>query len=104
MLYPDERKPQRRVLGPLSWAVFALGVLLQLSGPPLLISGNHFVVSEKVVEQSKLIEPAAMVGRFRRARVVSAMLALGGALGLAFCYRQALFRRLDETASSDKND
>ncbi len=93
MLDPNLQKRPDRRLGVLFWAIFILGLLLQFAGPQLLIEGNRFVMPQKMVEKTKIIDPAALVARFRRTRVLSAILTLGGAVGLAFCYRQALFKQ-----------
>jgi hypothetical protein len=42
---------------------------------------------------TKPFNPVELVARERRTRMVSAILTLGGAVGLAFYYRQALFKK-----------
>lgn len=75
------------------WAVLALGVLFQAFGPHLKIKNNKFVLPPSLGSSTHEIRPAELVTRERGLQIVSGVLTLGGALGLAVCYREALFGR-----------
>ena len=91
----------------LFWALFAIGLLLQAFGPHLKIKNNKFVLPPSLVLSGKQIRPDAIVARERIMQSLSAVLTVGGALGLAFCYRKALFGRRsaprDFVGGSDQN-
>jgi hypothetical protein len=74
-------------------ALFVSGLLLQLVGPHLKITNNRFVLPPSLVSAGKDIHPDAIVARERTKQVLSGLLTLGGATGLALCHRKALFGR-----------
>jgi hypothetical protein len=74
------------------WALFATGLLVQLFAPHLKIEDNRFVLPPSLVSSTE-IDPAGIIARERRMQLLSAVLTLGGAIGLALCYREALFGR-----------
>ena len=63
------------------------------SSPRLKIEPDAFVIPPSLVSQGKEINPAAIIARERRMQTFAALLTLGGALGLAFYYRDTLVRR-----------
>ena len=75
------------------WAMFGAGVLVQFFAPRLKIERNAFVIPSSMVSAGKRFDPAEIVGRERRMQVISAVLTLGGALGLAVQYRHSFIRR-----------
>ena len=75
------------------WLIFAAGVLIQVFAPRLKIEHNAFVIPSSMVAAGREFRPADIVGRERLMQVISALLTLGGALGLAVQYRQRLLRR-----------
>ena len=75
----------------LFWVVLALGVLCQAFGPHLKIKNNKFVLPASLASSSQDVRPAELVARERRWQSVSGVLTRAGALGLALCYREALF-------------
>jgi hypothetical protein len=89
------------------WSLFAIGLLLQAFGPHLKIKNNKFVMPPSLVLSGKQIRPDAIVARERIMQSLSAVLTVGGGLGLAFCYRKALFGRRsaprDLAGGSDQN-
>jgi hypothetical protein len=78
----------------LSWAAFATALLVEAFAPRLAITNNAFVMPPSLVAEGKQLRPAELVARERSAQVLSALLALSGALGLAFHYRAALIDAL----------
>jgi len=77
----------------LCWLVFAAGLLVQLLSPRLKISNRAFVIPPKMAAGTNPIRLEEIVGGQRRMQVLSALLTLSGALGLAFVYRDVLMRR-----------
>jgi len=77
----------------LLWAIFALGLLLQAFSYHLKIKNNQFVLPPSLISTAPEIRPAEIIARERRLQLVSGILTLGGALGLAACYRTVLFGR-----------
>jgi hypothetical protein len=76
-----------------SWTLFAVGVLLQASGPHLKIKNNVFILPPAPASAGKVIRPVEIVGRERRLQLLSGVLTLAGALGLAVSYRKVLSGR-----------
>jgi len=87
------RLHRRRWLALLCWLVFAAGLLVQLLSPRLKISNRAFVIPPKMAAGTNPIRLEEIVGGQRRMQVLSALLTLSGALGLAFVYRDVLMRR-----------
>jgi hypothetical protein len=81
---------RRRSLALLCWSLFAAGLLVQLLSPHLKISNGAFVIPPKMAAGRNTIRPDEIVGRQRRLQFVSLLLTVGGALGLAFLYRDIL--------------
>jgi hypothetical protein len=77
----------------LSWLAFAAGLLIQVVSPRLEISNRAFVIPEALTAEGNSIRPDEMVARERLRQLVSAVLTATGALGLAYCYRDAFRRR-----------
>jgi hypothetical protein len=75
------------------WTLFAVGVLLQASGPHLKIKNNLFILPPSLGSAGKVIRPVEIVGRERRIQLLSGVLTLTGALGLAACYRKVFSGR-----------
>lgn len=73
----------------LSWALFGLGLAVQLAAPRPAIEHGAFVITDSMTRHGK-ISPMAIVARERWMQAASALLTVGGALGLAFCYRRSL--------------
>ena len=82
---------RRRLLGQLLWGIFGLGLLVQALAPRLRIENGVFILSPSLVSREGELDPAEIVQRERRMQLLSGALTLGGALGLAFYYRRALF-------------
>jgi len=85
------RRPQWLAL--LFWVLFGAGLLVQVIAPRLKIERNAFVIPPSMVSTGKQFHPAEIVSRERRMQVISAILTLGGALGLAVQYRHSFVRR-----------
>lgn len=79
-------------LAVLLWMVFGAGLLVQASAPRLRIKNNTFVIPPSLVTEGKDIHPAELIARARRMQLLSGVLTLGGAVGLAFYYRRVLVR------------
>lgn len=72
-------------------ALFVAGVSLQIVGPHLKIANNRFVLPPALVSTGKDLRPDVIVARERTKQVLSGLLTLSGALGLALGHRKALF-------------
>jgi hypothetical protein len=72
------------------WIIFSAGLLVQLFGPHLKIANNAFVVPHALIVNGKDLHPAELVATERRNQLLSAILTLSGALGMAFYYRGTL--------------
>ena len=82
----------RRWLALLCWLLFAAGLLVQLVSPRLKVSNRAFVIPPQMAAGKTPIRLEEIVGGQRRTQVLSALLTLGGAVGLAFLYRETLVR------------
>jgi hypothetical protein len=83
---------RRRWLALLCWLLFAAGLLVQLISPRLKVSNRAFVIPPQMAAGKTTIRLEEIVGGQRRTQVLSALLTLGGAVGLAFLYRETLVR------------
>jgi hypothetical protein len=83
---------RRRTLAILCWLLFAAGLLVQLVSPRLKISNRAFVIPPQMAAGKNAIRLDEIIGGQRRMQVLSALLTLSGALGLAFVYRDILIR------------
>ena len=79
-----------RSLALLCWLVFAAGLLVQLLSPHLKISNGAFVIPPKMAAGRNAIRLDEIVARQRRMQLLSVLLTVSGALGLAFVYRDIL--------------
>jgi hypothetical protein len=76
----------------LFWLCLLAGVTLQFVGPRLTIEDHMFVIPASYMTGSKNVDPAELVEREKRMQILSAIVTLTGAIGLAFQYR-ALFMK-----------
>jgi hypothetical protein len=81
---------RRRWLALLCWLMFAAGLLLQLLGPNLKIANRAFVIPQKLTTEGHNIRLVEIIARQRQVQVISALLTLTGAIGLAVLYRDVL--------------
>jgi hypothetical protein len=81
----------RRFIPGIFWAVFAMGLLVQVFSPHLKIKNHAFVMPPSLLAPGKIISPAEIIAKERIIQSLSAVLTLAGALGLARCYWQRLF-------------
>jgi hypothetical protein len=81
---------RRRSLALLCWLVFAAGLLVHLLSPHLKISNEAFVIPPKMTAGRNAIRLDEIVARQRRMQLLSVLLTVSGALGLAFLYRDIL--------------
>jgi hypothetical protein len=72
------------------WLMFAAGLLFQLLGPHLKIANRAFVIPQKLTTEGNNIRLVEIIARQRETQVISALLTLGGAMGLAILYRDTL--------------
>jgi len=89
----------RRSRALLCWVVFAAGLLIQLLAPHLKIENGAFVIPPTLTAGANEIRPAEIVARQRRMQLISALLTVSGALGLAVLYRDILTGRTSRRAS-----
>jgi hypothetical protein len=81
---------RRRSLALVCWLLFAAGLLVQLLSPHLKVSNGAFVIPPKMAAGRNAIRLDEIVARQRRVQLLSILLTVGGALGLAFLYRDVL--------------
>lgn len=74
----------------LLWAVFGAGLLVEALAPRLEIANHAFVLPPS--PRREPINPAAIIARERVMQLLSAVLTVGGAIGLGVCYRRDLVR------------
>ena len=87
----------------LVWSVFGAAFLVQAFAPRLTITNRAFDMPAALVAEGREVRPAEIVARERTAQTLSALLALSGALGLAFQYRVPLLRAVrPRPAASDE--
>src|SRR5438552_2438102 len=72
------------------WLLFAAGLLFQLFSPRLKISNGAFVIPPEMAAGRNAIRLDEIVARQRRMQLLSVLLTVSGALGLAFMYRDIL--------------
>ena len=83
---------RRRWQGALLWATFAAGLAVQAYGPRLKVEHNTFIVPPSLSGNGMTVNPVELVARERRVQMLSAILTVTGALGLAFYYRYVFVR------------
>lgn len=71
------------------WLVLAAGFLLQGFAPHVPIEGGSFKLPE--LAGSASVDPIGLVSRERQMHVLSLLLTVIGALGLAYSYRRQIF-------------
>jgi len=81
---------RQRSLALVCWLVFAAGLLVELPSPHLKISNGAFVIPPEMAAGRNAIRLDEIVGRQRRMQLISLLLTVSGALGLAFLYRDIL--------------
>jgi hypothetical protein len=74
--------------------MFAAGLLVQLIRPHLKISNRAFVIPPKLAAGGHDIRLVEIIARQRRTQLISALLTLSGAIGLAILYRDTLTGRV----------
>jgi hypothetical protein len=90
---------RRRSLALICWLVFAVGLLVQLLSPHLKVSNGAFVIPPKMAAGRNAIRLDEIVARQRRTQLLSVLLTVSGALGLAFVYRDILIGRASRQSS-----
>ena len=81
---------RQRSLALLCWLVFVAGLLVQFFSPHLKVSNGAFVIPPEMAAGRNAIRPDEIVGGQRRMQLLSVLLTVSGALGLAFLYRDIL--------------
>lgn len=81
---------QHRSLAVLVWAIFGAGLLVHAYGPHVKIMSNTFVIPPSLVSEGKDIDPTEIIAYERSKHLVSGILTVGGALGIALYYRNLL--------------
>jgi hypothetical protein len=71
------------------WLVLAAGFLLQGFAPHVPIEGGSFKLPE--LAESSSVDPIGLVSHERQMHVLSLLLTVIGALGLAYYYRRQVF-------------
>ena len=73
------------------WALFVAGLLFQVFGPHLKIKDHRFILPPSLVSAGERIRPGAIVAQERIRQLLSGVLTVGGAVGLAVYHRKDLF-------------
>ena len=84
----NKRNARRVWLGLLLWTGLVAGLFVQVFGPHLKVQNSKFVFPPSVLSGINEVRPDQMVARERRIQLLSGVLTLGSALGLAFHYRR----------------
>jgi hypothetical protein len=71
-----------------------MGLLVQVFSPHLKIAHHAFVMPPALLSPGRTISPSDLVAKERMVQALSALLTIGGALGLGWSYRQRLFGRV----------
>jgi len=95
---------RRRSLALLCWLVFAAGLFVQLLSPHLKVSNGAFVIPPELTAGSNAIRLDEIVARQRRMQLLSVLLTVSGALGLAFLYRDILIGGASRRSSQPVNE
>ena len=90
---------RRRSLALLCWLAFAAGLLVQLLSPHLKVANGAFVIPPKMAAGRNAIRLDEIVGGQRRMQLLSVLLTVSGALGLAYLYRDILIGRASRRSS-----
>jgi len=85
---------RHRWLAVMLWIIFGIGPLLPILGPRLEIANNTFVIPHSLISEGKDLQPAKLVADERTNQLLSAILTIGGALGLGLYYRNILVSSL----------
>jgi hypothetical protein len=88
----ERRKWRARWPVSLAWSIFATGILVQAFSPGLKVE-HHKFVAPAATSRAQEIKPVEIIARERRVQLLSAILTVAGALGLAVYYGPTLFRR-----------
>ncbi|HTC47576.1 MAG TPA: hypothetical protein VK722_09665 [Candidatus Aquilonibacter sp.] len=72
------------------WAIFAVGLLVEMWAPRLKIENNAFVMPPINNAQAAALRPDVLVRRERWMQAFSGILTLGGAMALGVYYRRTL--------------
>jgi hypothetical protein len=91
-----EREPDSlggRLLPAVFWALFAAGLLARLFSPHLTIEHNTFTLPPNSLLPGTAISPSDLVARERTVQLISVILTVAGAIGLAWWYLPRLFGR-----------
>jgi hypothetical protein len=86
MLLTDTTVGRRKLLGVFLWGIFGAGLAVQAFAPRLKIENNAFVIPPALVSEGQTVSPAELIEKERRLQLLSALLTVAGALGLAFYY------------------
>ena len=76
----------------LLWIAFGAGLLIQAFGPRLEISNHAFVIPPSLTAAGSGIRPAEIIAHERSTQLISGVLTLLGALGVALCHHDVLLR------------
>jgi hypothetical protein len=93
-----------RSLALLCWLVFATGLLFQVLSPHLKVSNGAFVIPPEMTAGKTAIHPDEIVARQRRLQLLSILLTVSGALGLAFLYRDILIGEASRRSSEPDDE
>lgn len=79
---------RRKLLGGFLWGIFGMGLAVQAFAPRLKIANNAFIIPPALISEGQVVLPAELVKKERRLQLLSGLLTVGWALGLAFYYRR----------------
>ena len=72
------------------WAIFGVGLLVEMAAPRLKVENNAFVMPPINNAQATTLRPDVLVRRERWMQAASGILTVGGALALGTYYRRTL--------------
>ena len=88
-----KRRQRRPWVAVVLWAIFAAGLAVQIFGSSLKVEDHAFIVPPSLVSRGKLLRLDELITREQRIQWASAILTVGGAIGLAFLYGEDFFKR-----------
>jgi hypothetical protein len=86
----SQSKARETKLAVCLWAIFGVGLLVEMAAPRLKIENNAFVMPPIDNAHTAILRPDVLVRRERWMQAASGMFTVGGALALGAYYRRTL--------------
>ena len=81
---------RRRIAAALLWAVFSLGIIIDVCAPHLGVRDGGFVIPAALTSGKAEVRPDRLVAREKTIQLLCCLLTVTSTLGLGACYRNAL--------------